>query len=122
MRKILVVDDNQDVCEMLKSLLAVTGHVAEMAYDGPHAIKVAQQFLPDIILLDIGLPDMDGWEIAKQLRQMPLFQKTLIFALSGYGEAADHQRSLDAGMNHHFVKPLDLEDLWQVAAQHGMTP
>lgn len=110
--KILVVDDNHEGCETMRMLLAASGHKVEKAHCGLTALECAQRFKPDLILLDIGLPHKNGWEVAQELRADSTFDKTIIYALSGYGEPGDIQRSLDSGMNRHFVKPLDMDEFW----------
>jgi signal transduction histidine kinase/DNA-binding response OmpR family regulator len=105
--RILVVDDNVDGANSLAKLLGMSGHDVQVAYDGPTAINAATTHLPDLILLDIGLPGMDGYEVAKQLRQQSGMQNVPLVAVSGYAREEDRARSRQAGFNHHLVKPLD---------------
>jgi signal transduction histidine kinase/DNA-binding response OmpR family regulator len=109
--RILLVDDNMDGANSLAKVLEMSGHEVHVAYDGPAAIQAAAAFLPDIMLLDIGLPGMDGYELAKLLRQQPGLKGVPLVAVSGYAREEDRTRSQQAGFNHHLVKPLDPETL-----------
>jgi CheY-like chemotaxis protein len=104
---VLVVDDNVDAAEMLELLLGAAGHDVRTAYDGPTALEAALDYRPNVVLLDIGLPGLDGFEVAKRLRQEPVLQGVMLVAMTGYGQESDHQHSLDAGFDHHLVKPVD---------------
>ncbi len=110
-RRVLIVDDNEDAVDILADLLGMLGHVIRTANDGPSAIAVATEFLPDIILCDIGLPLMDGYEVVAELRARPAFAHTRFVALTGYGQEEDRQRSRAAGFHAHLVKPFDLAKL-----------
>ena len=114
--RVLVVDDNVDAAQILGLLLKATGHDARMAFDGVSAVKVALDFLPNIVLLDIGLPGLDGYEVAKRLRQDSSLDGVVLVALTGYGQATDKLRSQDAGFNHHLVKPADFDKVQQILA------
>jgi PAS domain S-box-containing protein len=104
--RILIVDDNRGTTKIQSLLLAKLGdHEICTAHDGPRAIETAKEFHPDLILLDIGLPQMSGFEVARQLRSMPEFQETLLVALTGYGSEEDRRQSLAAGFDVHLVKP-----------------
>ncbi|MGZ9109233.1 MAG: chemotaxis protein CheB [Micavibrio sp.] len=118
-RRILVVDDNVDSAKTIALLLELHGHEVQTVFDGQTALKVVQKFLPHIVLLDIGLPGMNGYEVVKQLRTMPELRETLLIALSGYGQAEDRRRSKDAGFDHHLVKPADLDQLNVLIAGYG---
>jgi signal transduction histidine kinase/ActR/RegA family two-component response regulator len=107
---VLVVDDNEDAAAMLKQALEELGYRVETAHDGPSALRIAAEFRPDIALLDIGLPVMDGYELAQRLRAESVKPPRLL-AVTGYGQATDRQRSAAAGFEAHLVKPLDLERL-----------
>lgn len=111
-RRILVVDDNQDSAESLALLLELHGHEVRTAFAGPAALETASTFRPDVVLLDIGLPGMDGYEVARRLRADD--HRSLLVALTGYGRDDDRQRSQEAGFDHHLVKPVDLEELARV--------
>jgi PAS domain S-box-containing protein len=105
-RRVLLVDDNSDAAEMLAQLLRGVGHQVTVAHDGPSALAAARAFAPEVALLDIGLPVMDGYELARHLRAA-LPRAPLFIALTGYGQQHDRQRSLDAGFVDHMVKPVD---------------
>jgi CheY-like chemotaxis protein len=107
--RVLVVDDNVDSAETIGFVLARMGHQARTVYDGARALAEADAFRPDVILLDIGLPGMNGHEVARGIRQTPWGGTTTIIAVSGWGEAADKQESRAAGFDHHVVKPLDYD-------------
>jgi signal transduction histidine kinase len=106
-RRILVVDDNVDVVETTSLLLSLSGHEVRSAKDGLQALHMAVEFAPEVVLLDIGLPLMDGYEVARRLRQMPQLAGALLVALTGYGQQADRQRGRDAGFDGHMLKPVD---------------
>jgi len=107
-RRILVVDDNQDSGDTLGILLRMKGHEVRTARDGIEAIEVAGQFLPEIILMDVGMPKMNGYDATRRIRQMASVKEAFIVALTGWGQADDIQRSLEAGCSAHLVKPVDL--------------
>jgi signal transduction histidine kinase/CheY-like chemotaxis protein len=109
-RRILLVDDNQDTVRSLARLLSMRGHEVATAFDGVAALKLAQEFQPDFLLLDIGLPGLDGYELARRLRAGG-FARTPIVAISGYAQEGDRARSREAGFNYHFAKPVDFEAL-----------
>lgn len=109
--RILLVDDSVDAVNMLSQLLCNLGHETAIAHDGPSALDTATQFLPHLILLDIGLPGMDGYEVARALRQLPDFEATPLVALTGYGQARDREQALAAGFSSHLIKPLNFDDL-----------
>ena len=117
-RRVLVVDDNVDAAASLGKLLKLQGHEIRVAHSGPAALETAAEFGPEVVLLDIGLPGMDGYEIAAELRKRPPTQKVLLVALSGYGQDEDRERSKAAGFDEHFVKPVNLKDLQAVLANH----
>jgi two-component system CheB/CheR fusion protein len=109
--RILVVDDNVDAAKTTQMLLELRGHEIQTSMDGLSAIKAAQIFKPEVILLDIGLPGMDGHEVARRLRQLPETKNVLLIALSGYGQTEDLRKSKEAGFDHHLVKPADIDQL-----------
>jgi CheY-like chemotaxis protein/anti-sigma regulatory factor (Ser/Thr protein kinase) len=111
--RILIVDDNVDAAELLAESLQALGHTTHLAFDGPGAIVAAREFLPEVVLLDLGLPVMDGFEVAGQLRSERQFKDVAIVAVTGYGQALDRERTRDAGFDDHIVKPVDLEYLKQ---------
>jgi PAS domain S-box-containing protein len=115
-RRILVVDDNRDAVDALAMMLRLNGSDVEVAYDGQSGLATAQSFRPDAIVLDIGLPGMDGYEVARRLRARPETADKLIIAVTGYGQKEDRQRALAAGFDHHLVKPIESETLIQLLA------
>jgi CheY-like chemotaxis protein/anti-sigma regulatory factor (Ser/Thr protein kinase) len=107
-RRVLVVDDNVDAARGIAAALETWGYVVQTAHDGPTAVSTARQFVPDLILLDIGLPGMDGYEVARTIKEDPRLSGTTLVALTGYGQEADRRRSRSAGFSAHLVKPVDL--------------
>jgi PAS domain S-box-containing protein len=105
-RRILLVDDNQDAAETLAEILTLWGHEVHMAHDGETALERYRELEPEVVLLDIGLPKLDGYEVARRLREAP-HPPRLLVALTGYGQAEDRRRSSEAGFDHHLVKPFD---------------
>ena len=108
-RRVLVVDDNLDAAELLAEVLRASGHVVEVAHDGPTALRVASVFRPESALLDIGLPVMDGYELARRLHSQ--LGKVRLIAVTGYGQPADRARAREAGFSAHLIKPVDFEEL-----------
>jgi two-component system CheB/CheR fusion protein len=106
-RRVLVVDDNVDTAESMALLLRLRGHEVEVAFSGPMALEMADAFEPGIVLLDIGLPGLDGYEVARELRRRPRLAKALLVALTGYGQETDRSRAREAGFDHHLTKPAD---------------
>lgn len=115
--RILIVDDNEAAASSLGELLTYTGHTVELAYDGASALSKAVPFVPEIVVLDIGLPDMEGYEVASKLR-MHDAPYTLI-ALTGYGQDEDKEKARKAGFDFHLTKPVGLADLQAVFSQLG---
>jgi CheY-like chemotaxis protein len=105
-RRLLVVDDNKDAAESMSMLLEMWGHEVAFAYDGPSALQTAQQWRPEAVFLDIGLPGMDGYEVAQRLRELPQARDAILVAITGYGQDDDLVRSRRAGIDHHLVKPV----------------
>jgi two-component system CheB/CheR fusion protein len=110
-RRILVIEDNVDAAKTTRMLLELQGHEVQIASGGLSGIEAAQNFKPEVILLDIGLPGMDGYEVARRLRKLPETKKILLIALSGYGQAEDLRKSKEAGFDHHLVKPADINQI-----------
>lgn len=108
---VLVVDDNVDAAQSLATLLELEGHKTHTANDGPCALDYCRAERPDIVLLDIGLPGMDGYEIARRLRETPALKNMLLVAITGYGQPEDIAHAMKAGFNHHLVKPIDHDGL-----------
>src|SRR5262245_13568639 len=115
-RRVLIVDDNRDAARSLCMLLQMEGHEVSVAHDGPSGLKAAEADPPEVVLLDIGLPGMDGLEVARRLRQSAHGQDLVLVALTGYGQDDDVRRSLDAGFNAHVIKPVKLEMLNKLIA------
>ncbi|QEH35453.1 Autoinducer 2 sensor kinase/phosphatase LuxQ [Aquisphaera giovannonii] len=120
--RILVVDDNADAAWSLAELLKLDGHDVAIAGDGPSAIDLAAEFLPDVVVLDIGLPRMDGYEVARTLRDDPRHRGVTLIATTGYGQEQDRARTREAGFHHHLVKPIDLTDVASILAGVARTP
>ncbi len=115
-RRVLIVDDNADAARSLAMLMEIGGHEVRLGYDGPMGLTEAEKFLPEVVLLDIGLPGMDGLEVARRLRALNLSPRPLLVALTGYGQAEDVRRSHEAGFDHHLVKPADPQALTALLA------
>ncbi|MGF6768748.1 two-component system CheB/CheR fusion protein [Paraburkholderia sp. GAS199] len=113
-RRILIIDDNADAAEALRMLLEIDGHQLEVHADGSSGIVAADTFRPEIILLDIGLPDMDGYTVAKKLRELEGGHRLILVAVTGYGLPADRIRSAEAGFDYHLTKPLDMQDVARI--------
>ena len=107
----LVVDDNVDAAEMLAEALRVNGHVVGVAHDGPAALSLVDDFRPELALLDIGLPVMDGFDLARRLKSRLSTSPPKFVAVTGYGQASDRARTKKAGFDEHLVKPIDLAHL-----------
>ena len=112
--RVLVADDDHDVVDGLVMLLRLWGCDSLAAYDGPTALELASANPPDMVLLDIGLPGMDGYELARRLHQLPGMAKALLVAITGYGEEADIQPCKEAGIDPHFLKPVDPQEVKKV--------
>ena len=113
-RRILVVDDNRDSAEALSALLEQLGHRVETSFGALDALARARVFSPEVIFLDIGLPEMDGYQLARRLREMPETRHARILALTGYGEKDDRELALRSGFDDHLVKPFDPQQLHRV--------
>jgi DNA-binding response OmpR family regulator len=108
--RVLVVDDNEDAADSLGTLLGVMGYEVRIAYDGPQAIEAADEFQPQVALLDIGLPRLSGYDIARHVREHR-GPEVLLVAITGWGQEEDRRKARDAGFDHHFTKPADFEAL-----------
>jgi signal transduction histidine kinase len=106
-RRVLIVEDNLDVAETTAAMLTLAGHTVRCAPEATQALALAQEFAPEIVLLDIGLPRVDGYQVARRMRELPQTRHTLLVGLSGYGMPADRQRGREAGFDHHLLKPAD---------------
>ena len=109
--RILVVDDNVDAAETLTTFLDMIGMEARSVHDGNGAVQAALSFAPDLVLLDIGLPGMSGYDVARAMRQQPQLAGVTLVALTGWGAEDDRRRAKDAGFDHHLTKPVDLSVL-----------
>jgi two-component system CheB/CheR fusion protein len=116
-RRILVVDDNEDSVTMLRTLLELHGHQVRVVLDGPSGLTAARDLRPDIALLDIGLPGMNGYELAQRIRQEPGLEHVVLVAQTGYGQPADRERAREAGFTHHLLKPVDVQALLALLAE-----
>jgi CheY-like chemotaxis protein len=109
--RVLVVEDDAGTARTWARLLGSLGHEAEVAADGPAAVRAAEARPPDVVLLDIGLPGMSGYEVARRLRQLPTSSRPLLVAVTGFGEHADRLHSYEVGIDLHLVKPVEVEEL-----------
>jgi DNA-binding response OmpR family regulator len=116
--RVLIVDDNVDTAGSLAVLLRMWGHEVRTTHDGISAVEVALEFRPDAVLLDIGLPRMDGFSVAERLRALPAFDRTLIVGASGYNRESDRLRAAQAGINLYLVKPFDPWKLEAILEAH----
>ena len=114
----LVVDDNEDTADAMGKLLRFSGYTVQVAYNGPDAIASAQEHGPEVVILDIGLPGMDGYEVATRLRREEGCKEAVLIALTGYGEEQARTRTAEAGFNHHLVKPVNFDTLLAILARH----
>jgi CheY-like chemotaxis protein len=115
--RVLVVDDVTASADTLALLLNAIGQEVEVRHDGPSALEIAAQQRPDVIFLDIAMPGMDGYEVARQMRADPKLDGVSLVALTGYGQEEDRRRALNAGFNYHLVKPTSIELLAQVLSR-----
>jgi CheY-like chemotaxis protein len=112
--RVLIVDDNMDAAESLAILVSALGHDVRTAYDGVSAMQAAIDFRPDVALLDIGLPRLNGYEVATRVRQLSMPQPPVLIAMTGYGQESDRKLALGAGFDHHLVKPADFDNLQKI--------
>ena len=117
-RRVLVVDDNHDSATTLAMLLKLSSHKVEKAHDGEEALAVAERFQPEVILLDIGLPKLNGYEVVRKLREEPWGKGIKVFALTGWGQEEDRQKSKEAGFDDHIVKPVQHATLVKLLSEH----
>jgi len=121
-RRILVVDDNVDSAESLAELMRLGGHEVRTAYTGPTAVETATAFRPEVVLLDIGLPILNGYDAARRIREQPWGKDMVLVALTGWGQEEDRRKSKDAGFDLHMVKPVDLNVLTERLAALPAAP
>jgi CheY-like chemotaxis protein len=119
--RVLIVDDNFDACLMLASIVRLQGYDVQTAYTGPAALAAAQIWRPDVVLLDIGLPQLDGYEVARRLRAEPATRGMRIIAISGYGTEEDLQLGREAGFDAHLLKPVDADEIGALLAAWNAT-
>ena len=112
--RVLIVDDNRDAAVLLGKLLSMLGNNTRVVHSGFEALEAAHEFKPEAILLDIGLPDMDGYETAKMIRETPEGRNVTIVAVTGWGQQEDRERARLAGFDHHVVKPADSKQLMEI--------
>ncbi|MGP0069002.1 MAG: response regulator [Isosphaeraceae bacterium] len=115
--RLLVVDDNRDAAESLAMLLHLQGREVRVAHDGPSALELLKGYRPEMIFLDIGMPGMDGYELARRVRQMGGTEHVVLAALTGWGQDGDRRRSKNAGIDHHLVKPPEPKALEELLAE-----
>ncbi len=120
--RILVVDDHSDAAESMTRLLHLYGHEVQVAHDGPQAVATALCWNPEFILLEIGLPAMDGYEVAIRLKREASCEKAVLIAVTGYGQPEDRQKSRAAGIDHHLLKPVDPCVLRSLLSRPAMGP
>ena len=115
--KILVVDDNHDSALSMAMMLSIMGHDTRTAHDGESAVATAESFLPDVVLLDIGLPKLNGYEVAQRIRRTSWGESMYLIAVTGWGQDEDRQRSSEVGLNQHMVKPVEPAALEKLLAE-----
>jgi CheY-like chemotaxis protein len=115
--RILVADDNRDATESMALVLRLMGHEIHTAHDGLEAVQAAASFRPEVVLLDIGMPKMNGYEAARHIREQPWGEEMALIALTGWGQEEDKRRALEAGFDHHLTKPVDPEVLETLLAR-----
>jgi CheY-like chemotaxis protein len=118
-RNIIVVDDNVDAAEMLATMLELRGHHVSIAHDGPDALQHARSAVPDVMLLDIEMPKMSGYDVARAVRDDPRLHAVKLIAISGYGQEDDRARSKQAGFDVHMIKPVDVNALYAALETPG---
>jgi CheY-like chemotaxis protein len=121
--RVMIVDDNRDAANTLAEVLRFYGHTVEALYSGADAVQSARRSAPDAILLDLAMPDKDGYQTARELRGLDSTATTFLVALSGYGQPRDRERSAESGFDAHLVKPVDIEQLVALLGRaHGRSP
>jgi CheY-like chemotaxis protein/two-component sensor histidine kinase len=115
-RRVLIVDDNRDSADSLAMLMQITGNKTYMAHDGVEAVEAVEKYRPEVVLLDIGLPGMDGHEVCRRVREQPWGKDIIVIALTGWGQEDDRRKSEEAGFDGHLVKPVDYDKLLELLA------
>ncbi len=121
-RKVLVTDDNRDAADSLAMLLRLLGAEVRVVYSGRDALEAMKTFYPTVVLLDIGMPEMDGHEVARRIRQQPEFRNVMLIAMTGWGQEEDRRRSQKAGFDYHLIKPADVGALETLLTSVGRQP
>lgn len=117
-RRVLIIDDNEDAASVLSMIINAYGHQSEVANSGRAGLQIAQAFHPDIVFLDIGMPEMSGYEVAVALRQLPTLQNVYIAAVTGWNDAGTRARVISAGFDLHLTKPAAVESILDVLVRH----
>ena len=120
-RRILIVDDNADAAKLLEMNLAAAGHSVSVANDGKTALSAAASSPPEVVILDIGMAGMSGYEVARKLRSSAATERALLIAVTGWAGEGNRQRAMEAGFNHHFAKPVKLSELLAAIDDYGKT-
>jgi CheY-like chemotaxis protein len=121
--KVLVVDDNRDAADSLQALFEMENCNVATAYDGFEAVQAVEAGMPEIIVMDLGMPSMDGYEAARRIRRQPGSKDVLLIALTGWGQSDARQRTMEAGFDHHLIKPVNFDEIKRIAsAQMGTRP
>ena len=115
-RRVLVVEDNRDAAESLRMLLELSGYEVAVAGTGPDGVRLGREWGPQVVLCDIGLPGLDGYGVARELRADPTTARSLLVAVTGYGQDEDRRKAREAGFDHHLVKPADPAELQRLLA------
>ncbi|HET6437204.1 MAG TPA: hybrid sensor histidine kinase/response regulator, partial [Anaeromyxobacter sp.] len=121
-RRVLIIEDNEDAAETVREVLSLAGHAVLVARDGPGGIRLGREFLPDLVLCDIGLPGLDGYAVARAFRADPQLRDAYLVAVSGYATPEVVDRARSAGFDRHVVKPLDGQQLQDLAASAPVSP
>lgn len=117
-RRVLIIDDNEDAASILEMVVSAYGHQAEVANSGRDGLQIAAEFRPDIVFLDIGMPEMDGYEVAVALRKLPALQHVYIAAVTGWNDASTQAQVISAGFDLHLTKPAAVESILDVLVRH----
>ena len=113
-QRVLIIEDYEDTARMLTALVKSRGYEVRAEYTGPDGLRAAEDYHPEVILSDIGLPGIDGYTIARELRKRPEFTETLMVAVTGYNQESDRRQAVEAGFDYHLPKPLDVSQLFEI--------
>jgi CheY-like chemotaxis protein len=119
LHRILLADDNVDFVNGIGGLLRSLGHQVYIAHDGSEALAAAETFAPEFAFLDIGLPGLNGYDLARALKRLPALKHTVMVAVTGWGQQKDRQHAFEAGFHHHLVKPVSIDQFQEILAQSG---